>query len=326
MSYIKTSTVDNLGRRPLSYYERAKFPLPTTGMSRVIRTRTMGWDTQLGWDNAPYGSYRQPELSRTRQLNGEWVPPGPPPRAMAQNNGAITYRVNPATGKYQFYSTDVLPRGVFKQNTFQHPATQTLSAFGVAMPVTGQQLVQLPSGQQILSRTAPGKHPCKSGGSCKCHGKCKRSHSMSGLRGLFGLRGMGDASTQDTFIDSNTGCVMDTDGNILTCPTGVGGSQQPTETGTVLPTTATSQATDPALLQQLVNAGAANPNNQSSIAQAVAAISNAVAPKPPLLVQTPSWFSLSTNIGGTLVPNSVLAVGGLGIAAIAIMGGGSKRR
>jgi hypothetical protein len=318
MSYIKTSTVDDLGRRPLSYYERAKFPLPTTGMSRVIRTRTMGWDTQLGWDNAPYGSYRQPELSRTRQLNGEWVPPGPPPRAMAQNNGAITYRVNPATGKYQFYSTDVLPRGVFKQNTFQHPATQTLSAFGVAMPVTGQQLVQLPSGQQILSRTAPGKHPCKSGGSCKCHGKCKRSRSMSGLRGLFGLGDDGDIS-----IDPNTGGQVDSDGNLLTLPCGPGGQQLPTsqcpKNTSVLP-----GASDPGLVQQLTSV--TPQQNTSVISQAVQAIS-AFGPQqtPVVVTQQPSWFNQSTIIGGTAVSNGTLAMGA-GLAAIVISGMGGKKR
>jgi hypothetical protein len=324
MSYIKTSTVDDLGRRPLSYYERAKFPLPTTSMSRVIRTRTMGWDTQLGWDNAPYGSYRQPELSRTRQLNGEWVPPGPPPRAMAQNNGAITYRVNPATGKYQFYNTDVLPRGVFRQNTFQHPATQTLSAFGVAMPVTGQQLVQLPSGQQILSRTAPGKHPCKTGGSCKCHGKCKRSRSMSGLRGLFGLRGLGTA-------DFPGACGPQSDGSIIPCGADPSGAA---DQGDVAVPGFTPTVTAPAPGTQIETIDTVNgPTivtsgpSSSSTPSFFQSIASAFGAKPTtvLQAQAPSWFNQSTIIGGTAVSNGTLAMGA-GLAAIVISGMGGKKR
>lgn len=313
MSYVKISTADNLGRRPLSYYERAKFPLPTTSMSRVIRTRNMGWDTQLGWDGAPYPAYRQPELSRTRQLNGEWVPPGPPPRAMQQSNGAVTYRVDPATGKYQFYQTDILPRGVFKQNTFQPPAPVTLSAFGVAMPVTGQQLVQLPSGQQIMSRTAPGRrHPCRSGGSCKCHGQCKRSRQMSGLRGL------------GCDPDFPGACGPQSSGCIIPCGADPSGA---TEQGdvTVPGTTPTVMAPAPGTQVETIDFsnGTSTRTTAPSLLQTLTA---ALSPSSTVVVgQQPGWFNQSTNIGGMLVSNGVLAVGGLA-AVVAMMNSGKGKR
>lgn len=313
MSYIKVSTADDLGRRPLGYYERAGFPLPTTSMSRVIRTRNMGWD------GAPYPQYRQPELSRSRQLNGEWVPPGPPPRANAQNNGAVTYRVDPATGKYKFYRTDILPRGVFQQNTFQHPATQTLSAFGAAMPVTGQQLVQLPSGQQIISRSAPGRrHPCKSGGSCKCSGQCKRSRGMNGLRGLFGLGA----------ADFPGACGPQSDGTIIPCGADPSGS---TEQGDVPLPGVTPTVTAPAPGTQvetidLVNGTSATSTSSTSLPSFFQSIAAVFSPTPTVVGVQPSWFGLSTNIGGMLVPNSVLALGGAAAVLAMMNKGGGKRR
>jgi len=116
MSYVQANTANSLGRRG------------------------------LGWDNGPYPVYRQPR-SMT-QLNGAFNPAGADPST--STNGAVTYRIDPRSGSYQFYNTDIRPRGVFLQNTFQHPRPPLMSALGAP----------LASGKSCLG--------------CDCSGKCNR--------------------------------------------------------------------------------------------------------------------------------------------------------
>lgn len=99
---------------------------------------------------------------------GVEVPP------MATNNGAslvtrapavpptqlATYRINPATGQYQLYPIDVVPRGIFTQSTFQAPPVASGSPTGVALDSgSGQIQIQLPNGQIITIGTSPGAQP-----------------------------------------------------------------------------------------------------------------------------------------------------------------------
>jgi hypothetical protein len=230
----------------------------------------------MGWDNAPYTMYPLPQS--VARLNGEFNPGGPDPSTNA--GGAVTYRIDPRTGKYNFYRTDIRPRGVFMQNTFQHPAPSLMSALRI--PISGG----------------------LSGLSCNgCGGRC--SSSLSGPRRRR-RRGMGADPNSDTFVDSNTGCIVDTDGNLLTCPSGPGGRQQPTETSS--PVT----PTDPALLQQLISAG-------KQISTAI------TAPKLVVQQQPPSWWDGKTLVGGMAVPNPALAAGAVGFALL-LAGMGGKRR
>ena len=301
--YVAASTANPLGRRPLSWYEHAKFPLPTTSMSRPINA------PRLGWDNGPYPIYRQPEASRTA-LSGEWVPPGPPPRAV-QSQGMVTYRIDPATGKYQFYSADIVPRGVWQQNVFQHPAPPAITALGEMTEANGRQLVQLPNGMQVLSASSPHVCKCKRRGSCKkksCGAcSCARSHKRLGA--------------DDTFIDSN-GCTVDSDGNLLSCPNGdpnfnigtavanaTGAPPLPAGVGVPQPT---AGSTANSIVQSILAAFTQPP----------------VVSTPGAVQQQPSWFNGSTNIGGTIVKNSTLAAGGAAamMAIVLLNNKGGRRR
>lgn len=168
MSYVAAQTAPKFGSRSqsLGLYQRATFPLPTSGLSKVIRTR-------LGWYNGPYPQYPQQEFSRTRgyvPLSGFVSPSDPSPAT--ERNGAVTYRIDPATGQYRFYAGDILPRGVFAQNAFQPPARPALSALGV--PVTRVRRRRRTRGKSFLS--------CGAGCSCS----------------QPGLQGPGDACTVDS--------------------------------------------------------------------------------------------------------------------------------
>jgi hypothetical protein len=125
------------------------------------------------------------------------------------SQGAVTYRINPQSGQYEFRSTDILPRGLFQQNTFQHPVRPALSSLGVAINPHGNALVRI-AGRTMHMKTTPG--------ACKCGGRCAGKH----LRGLgdaptgtqmqpYGV----DASNNPVYIDAN-GQVYDQDGNVLT--------------------------------------------------------------------------------------------------------------
>jgi hypothetical protein len=275
MSYVAAQTAPKFGSRSqaLGSYQRATFPLPTSSLSKVIRTR-------LGWYNGPYPQYPQQEFSRTRgyvPLSGFVSPSDPNPAT--ERNGAVTYRIDPATGQYRFYAGDILPRGVFAQNAFQPPARPALSALGV--PVTRTRV-------RRKKKVDRGKSFLSCGAGCSCGGRCSA---------------LGD----DTFIDTTTGCTLDSDGNLLKCP---GGTDPYTDIGKAqLPSS-------PTVLQQV-----------SNVLQQVAAGTApkvAAAPAPP---QSTSWLNRSTRIGSTVIPNSDLAIGGgLAVAALALLRGGGRRR
>jgi hypothetical protein len=227
------------------------------------------------FDRAPYPYYPQPRsLTRLNGVNDE-------------ASGAVTYRIDPRTGSYIFSRTDIKPRGPFLQNTFQHPAPPVLSALGTRV---------LPIGKSVSRSTLRGLG-CPS---------CSMSNLSGGLFRRSRLRGLGVDATgspsADVFIDPNTGCQVDSDGVLLTCPTGPGGKQQPT------------QPSDPALLQQLIASG-------TQIAAAAAAPRMVVQPTP----QAPSWWDQKTNVGGMLVSNPVLAAGAVGFAFL-LAGAGKGRR
>lgn len=227
MSYVRTSTANDLGRRPLGWYENASFPLPTTGMSRPIRPG-------LGWDNGPQpNTYAQP---RTLFLNG---------------------------------NSDIIPRGVFVKHNFQHPRPEVRSALGVTI---------------ASGRRRRGRGPGLSCGTC-------------------GPK-LGADPNSDTFTDPSTGCVMDTDGNLLTCPGGVNpyATQELPQKPTI--TTAPVNATSPVPIEVTLNipSGLQVPQQR----------------------QQSSVFSGSSVIGNTAVSNTVLFAG---VALVGlVLAGGKKRR
>jgi len=158
MAYVKANTAPIFGSRAqaispmsagrLGTYLRATFPLPTTSMSTPLR---------LGlFFDGPYAQYGIQEWSRTRAsetLAGEWVPPTPVGVAPF-SQGALTYRIDPQTGQYKFYATDLLPRGPFEQNTFQHPVRPALSALGMQVRSRGAHLVEI-GGRPMVMNSSP---------------------------------------------------------------------------------------------------------------------------------------------------------------------------
>jgi len=265
MSYVLANTSNPLGRRGLG---------------------------RMGWDNAPYPVYK---LSRSvARLNGD------------DASGAVTYRIDPRSGGYKFFRTDIKPRGVFMQNVFQHPAPPVMSALGVPVlpigkSVSGSTLQRGPVAQSPLIAMRPGVNLSGLGcGSCSCRGKCTRLSGPRVVRRRRGMRGLGDVTdpsapaSSDIHIDPNTGCQVDSDGVILTCPIGPGGAQQPTKVS----------PSDPGLLQQIVNAG-----------QQI--VTTATGPRV-VVQQTPS----SNPFAG--VPTSVLATGAVLFGALLLQG--SRRR
>lgn len=294
MTYVRTNTAPTFGMRAqaiwptnrnLGTYLRASFPLPTTSLSGPIaRLGSMFYD-------GPYPNYPQPEQSRTRdtavQLSGEYVPPGPPPRA-AFEQGAVTYHINPQTGKYQFYSTDLLPRGLWQQNTFQHSVRPALSSLGVPVQSRGQQLVQIGGRTAVVKTTPSCRGTC---GKCKCRGRCK----VNGLGAdivLPGGKTIYAISPDGTVIQWSDGSVTDTTTGVTVDASGN------TVSGNAVSQTASA-------LQQV--ATALNPS------------------RPIVPVQQPSgFFTGSTNIAGAQIPNALLAIGGLLLVGGAV--GGGRRR
>jgi hypothetical protein len=288
MSYIRTNTAPTFGSRAqaiwpsasrLGAYLRSSFPLPTTSMSRPIGRLGSFWE-------GPYTHYPQP-----RALSGEWTPQQPPPRALYAQ-GALTYRIDPRTGQYRFYSTDILPRGVWQQNTFQHPVRPALSALGVQVQGRGQQLVQVGRRNVVMKTTPACSSSCSQ---CKCGGRC---------RGL----GAQDAFSTECSLDSDCGPNAVCGGGW--CYSTGSPSKQPTagadSDGTIrvpMPV-ATASYTDVSGNTIVVGS-----NGQ--------------------VVQVPNagvggWFSGSTRIAGTNIPNAALAVGAL-VLVSAISGGGRRR-
>lgn len=278
MSYILSNTGNPLGRR------------------------------NLGWDNAPYSVYRQPR-SMTR-LNGEFTSAGADQGTNGHRQGSITYRIDPRTGQYNFYRTDIKPRGVFVQNTFQHPAPDTVTALGARVlpagrSVTGSTLQQGRVSRGPMIALRPGI--TLSGLGCgSCGGRCNSPRRL-GMRGLRGMRGLGADE-----------CSLDTDcGPGGACAAGVCVTQ---EIPVISPNVSIPQfplvpvPPDPT---GLVAAG--------GIAQGIQQIVQ-TATGPRVVTQpAPSWFNQSSSIGGGAIPNSFLAVGAALFAALAMHGSKGRR-
>jgi len=268
MSYVQANTGNPLGRRGLGHY---------TGVRGLGR---------MGWDNAPYTYYPLPRSVAT--LNGEFNPAGPD--TSTNTNGAVTYRIDPRTGEYNFYRTDIKPRGVFMQNTFQHPAPPVLSALGVTIR---------------RGRTSSGPNiPMRPGimlSGCDCGGRC--SSSLSGPRRRRGLRGLGDP------------CGPQPDGTIIPCPLDTAGS---TEQGSNAPPVGTVRETidvsNPTVSPITFSNGGGTP--------IVFSIGGSTQqPQPPAV----PWLNQYTMFGSTRVQNSVLAGGAAGFALLLAMMGGKRR-
>jgi hypothetical protein len=270
MSYVLANTQNPLGRRGLG---------------------------RLGWDNVPYPVYG---ISRAvARLNGEFNPAGADPSS--NPGGAVTYRIDPRSGQYQFYRTDIKPRGVFMQNTFQHPAPPVLSALGVRV---------LPIGKSVSNSTMRGLG-CSG---CACAGRCKAS--LMGPRFALGRRrrGLGAA-------DFPGACGPQSDGTIIPC---AADPSMATEQGDVAVPGVTPTVVAPppgTTLETIINVPATN-----QIAQGIQQISNALNP-PRVQTQQPqgSWLSQSSRIGNTVIPNSALAIGGTLMAALFMEGKGRRR-
>lgn len=271
MSYVRMDTSNPLGRRNLG---------------------------RLG-DNPPYPVYR---VSRSvARLNGDFnADPGTSP------NGALTYRIDPRTGSYAFYRTDIAPRGVFQQNTFQHPATPTLSALGQRV---------LPIGKSVSASTLVRGRTLYGLGCASCGGRCNAP--MAGLRGLRGMRGFRGLGVPD-FPGA---CGPQSDGSIIPCPAD---PSMATEQGDVaLPgVTPTVVAPPPGTtIETIINPG--NP-----IAQGIQQVFTALNP-PRVVAAAPaagtSFFNQSSSIAGLAVPNLALVAGGVMFAAL-FLEGSKKRR
>lgn len=297
MSYVRANTAPTFGMRSqaiqpsnqnLGTYLRASFPLPTTGMSKPIN------GLNGAFYDGPYPRYARIGLA------GEYVAPRPGESSPTFASGAVTYHIDPRTGQYRFFTTDVLPRGVFAQNVFQHPMKPALSALGVPVSSRGTTMVKLPNGRCIVMKTSPS---CSMNCKCKCRGRCK-----SGM-------GLG----ADTFTDPATGCITDADGNLLSCPGGVDpnftiGTQVAQTTGApALPQLPTVAEASPGIIQSIVNA----------FKQPAVVSTPGIAPVAPAS-SVGSFFSGSTNILGANVPNSLLTLGGVLLLGGAI--GGGRRR
>ncbi|HLW53230.1 MAG TPA: hypothetical protein VKW06_10345 [Candidatus Angelobacter sp.] len=290
MSYVRSNTAPNFGRRDqaLGSYFRASFPLPTTSMSRPI-------NSGLGWYNGPYPVYPQPEMSRTR-ANTPLGGPGP----------MVVYRVNPATGKYTFFKANIGPNPVLVANPFQRNSLPVISATGVMRGASGPEpmVPMVP----IATRFS-GLGSIIWGGLRGCH--CgSRNCSRCPLSGA------------DTFTDPQTGCVMDTDGNLLTCPGGVDPYQPaagPPNPDGSLPTPAPSS--NPAQMPTVSPAPIA-----PTVAKSPAGVQFILntAPQAPTIQQQPASSPLSIFSGSTAgIPNALLIGGGL--VVLASMSGGHRR-
>lgn len=282
MSYVLANTASNLGRRGLG-----------RGLGR------------MGWDNPPYTFYPLPKTVRNLNGLGDQTP-----------NGAITYRIDPQSGKYNFYRTDLKPRGVFMQNTFQHPAPPVVSA--LRRPIRG-----ITSREPIMALSGLGCGSC--GGTC---------NTLDGPRFVRRRRrGMGD-DFSDLFAGSSSSqltTTTDANGNIVVLPTS---SSSSSSVDPFAGFTDTS-ASDPSNQLKTVRDANGNlqvvpintPNTPAAIAQAVQTITAAAA-RPQIVVQQPtaSWFNGVTMVGTTPVPNMVLASGAALLAvALGSMGGGKRR-
>lgn len=330
MSYVRANTAPPFGMRSqalspmasrLGYYFRSGFPLPTTSMSRPVQLGSAFWD---GPDNV----YPQPELSRTRgtatQLNGEWVPPQPPTRALFQQ-GAVTYRINPANGQYEFRSTDMTPRGVWQQNTFQHPVRSALSSLGVPVGTRGTTLVQN-HGRNVVMHTTPRGRIMQGPQS---HGPLVKLKAA--LAGMFSgpgcAGGCGCGGSCGKHLGDDEPCGIDSDGNVMMCPVVTPTNVPPPGGGggtTAWDGSANPPFTPPANTAPPITGGGGGGGGSTlqQVANGINAVFNPHPAVQPATLSAGSWFSGSTNIMGAIVPNFVL-IGGIALVGLSL---GSKRR
>lgn len=104
--------------------------------------------------------YVPPELAPSRPSRagkaGRWVfTPALPPSRTTETQNAISYRVDPSTGQYKLYDSDIVPRGVWQQNTFQPRAPRAFTALGQEVEASGDVRIQLPDGQTVSVKTSP---------------------------------------------------------------------------------------------------------------------------------------------------------------------------
>jgi len=281
MSYVIANTGNPLGRRNLS---------------------------RLGWDNIPYP--RNPLSRSVAVLNGEFNPAGADPSTNA--NGAITYRIDPRTGRYIFSRTDIKPRGPFMQNTFQHPAPPVMTPLGVrALPVgasvTASTMVRGRTSRGPMIAMRPGIQ--LSGLGCNCGGSCNTP--LSGPR--FNLR------RRRRFMGADE-CSIDSDCG----PNAVCGAGQCISVDQ--PFVPTGKAFQPGGIFSDPSTFATGPSPVSTIAQGIQQVVQTITGPRVVTTQQPvSWWDQKTSIGGAVVSNPVLAAGAVGFAFL-LAGMGGKRR
>jgi hypothetical protein len=273
MSYVRTDTSNILGRR---------------GLARLGK---------LSWgDSAPYPVYG---VSRAvARLNGQFNPPGADPSTNA--NGAITYRIDPQTGQYRFYSTDIKPRGVFAQNMYQPPAPPLMSPLGVPIGKSPR------APQQRGRRFAP-RARSLNGLGCNCGGRCSRAN-------LSRLSGMGEA-------DFPGACGPQSDGTIIPCGPDTAGA---TEQGDVSLPGVKPTVIAPPPGSQITSFEPGNPSLPGFTISPSGVVISVTGSKIPVQ-PTPSWWNGFTMIGNSRVANPALAVGVVGVAALLSSMGGKRR-
>lgn len=258
--------------------------------SNPLGRRNLG---RLGWQDLPQPVYG---LSRSvARLNGE------------AHDGAVTYRIDPRSGQYQFYRTDIRPRGIFMQNTFQHPAPPVMSALGVPVLPIGKSVSAstLQRGRTSLEPTLRMRPGLQLSGlgctSCPCAGRCK-----SAKRGRLGRLGADECS-----LDSDCG-----PGSV--CAAGVCVTQEIPVAAPNISVPQFAPVPVPPDPNALVAAGA--------IAQGIQQVVQTATGPRIVVVQQKPWLSGTSNIGGVNVPNSVLTIGGVLFAALGLERSGGRRR
>lgn len=128
MAYRMASTRNPLGWRPynfmLSYYEQAKFYVPTAtpvGLGtfpNFASARPGPWLVRDNRSSPVPRIYRPAELVGGPPLLG-WLSPLVRTHA---NQNTYTYHADPRTGKMRLFKQDIFPRGVWAQDVFQKPA------------------------------------------------------------------------------------------------------------------------------------------------------------------------------------------------------------
>lgn len=292
---------------------------PTFGMRSQAETK-MAPNLAGPFYGGPYPQYGQPELSRTRstatRLAGNWTPA--PPNANIWAQGAVTYHIDPRTGQYVFDPTQLLPRGLFQQTTFQHPVSPALSALGVPVSARGTSMVEI-RGRRGLMGTSPTRR----------RGRYNSPLSQLGaaLAGMFdGLscsscrKGMGvDECSDDSDCGPNGVC----GGGV--CLTSVGTAPQSVPVNGFCNATVDCQGALVCVNNKCMDAANA-PATQLN--QAVAVLENTLSSvngsNAPNTFTPPTWFTSSTAFGGTSIPNMLLVGGGL-IALVALTSGGKGR-